>query len=54
MVVAEHTLKVGSLETKVNATKKERFVWTKIYFVLGKNGTYNLNDLGSRLIAVVR
>ena len=34
--------------------KQERFVWTEINIVLGKNGGYMPSSLGSRLISVGR
>ena len=41
-------------KTKVNAIKKQRFVWMEINFVLGKNRGYMPNSLGGRLLIVVR
>ena len=37
-------------KTKVN---EQRFVWTEINFVLGKNGGHGPSSLGGRLIVVV-
>ena len=34
--------------------EQERFVWTEINIVLGKNGGYKPSSLGSRLISVGR
>ena len=55
LVIMQNThKKVNLQEMKVNATKQERFLWTEITFVLGKNKFHNSSGLGSRLIAVVR
>ena len=46
--------KAELLETKVNGTKIEKFMWTKISCDLGKNRCHRPSGLGSRSTAIVR